>query len=675
MKKGALVYSPEYGAITVTRKHYSASKNKFVWYAKDEQGKERALTGDEQEYKKIIEKEEKKKKKQKEKEDEDNKYFSNIKNSFDKALENGVELKSGVKIENFEQLADFLSFEFPESFKIENPDDIAKFIKIPKNEFPKSFSISNISDIAKYIEIPEFPKEIKISNFPKTEKVVFPESISKLSFDKTEKSLAGISKQIAKVEKDGLRVSNSQDEAIPVRMVDASKQPEFKFNKDGRLEVEVDRIGLSGGSGGLSVVDSENLASVKENQTSGLQRTQITASNTPMFDAFGRLRTSSPHTLFDIQNEYGATTLFIERSLAGGGNATHDNNSSTTILSVGTTAGDSAVGHTRQYFRYSPGKSQLIYFTRVFNAPKTNLVQECGYGDTRNGYFFQVNGNGIGVVQRSSVSGSPVDIRIAQSSFNIDKLDGTGASGFTLDITKANIYWIDFEALYAGGVRFGVVGGDRTPIVCHEIQNVNTYNVPYIQTANLPVRVALYNTGTTSSPSQMTVICTAVMCEDGDQEQVGVNHTASNGTSLVGVTTRRPILSIKPSLTFQSKVNRSLIEAIQVALIAKTNDCHFEIVYNGTLTGASFANIDATSSTMMKDTSATSITGGIVVFSGNIVAGSGSTSTSSGIINILSKLPLVVSLDGTTSIPLTVVCTSFSSTSNVSATLNWQEVF
>jgi hypothetical protein len=52
----------------------------------------------------------------------------------------------------------------------------------------------------------------------------------------------------------------------------------------------------------------------------------------------------------------------------------------------------------------------------------------------------QQNGTTISFVLRTATSGSPSDARtVNQADWNGDKLDGTGDSGYTLDITKAQI--------------------------------------------------------------------------------------------------------------------------------------------------------------------------------------------------------------------------------------------
>jgi hypothetical protein len=122
-------------------------------------------------------------------------------------------------------------------------------------------------------------------------------------------------------------------------------------------------------------------------------------------------------------------------------------------------------------------------------------VFEIGYFDSLNGLFFRQTGTALSVVRRTSTSGSVVDNVVEQANWNLDKLDGTGASGFTLDDTKAQILFIDFQYLGMGRVRMGF---DINGIIvyCHEFLNANVLDVPYMQSGTLPIGILLTTTGT-----------------------------------------------------------------------------------------------------------------------------------------------------------------------------------
>ena len=406
-------------------------------------------------------------------------------------------------------------------------------------------------------------------------------------------------------------------------------------------------------------------------------------------DAFSRLRISEPVTLFDSQQEYGLDTRTTWDCAANGTLSTASSNGSAVSGSnsvgprdvntrmvpivVSTTSGHYSVLQSRQYVRYAPGKSQLILITGIFS-PGTipNCDARTGYFDSANGIFLKVTNGVYSVVRRTSTSGSVVDNEVLQSAWNIDKLDGTGVSGKTLDLTKTNILVIDAQWLGIGRVRIGFdIDGVIVPV--HQFLNANVMLVPYTQTFNLPVRLELRNTGTSSGTPTIQFVCCSVQSEGGTDIR-GFPQTASNGVTAIGVTTRRPVLSIRPKATYNSITNRSHIEASDFAVIAKTNDCYYEIVVGGTLTGASWTSVNATSATEY-DVAATAISGGISIISDFVLSGSGSVRGKTEA-NADVRNPLTISqIDALTAFqtPISIVATSVSGTSNIQASLNWHE--
>ena len=300
----------------------------------------------------------------------------------------------------------------------------------------------------------------------------------------------------------------------------------------------------------------------------------------PNLDAFGRLRTSNPTALFESQLQYNEAPLFWETALTGGGTATHLPNESAVRLRVTTASGDKVVRQTKQYFRYQSGKSQLVELTGVMGALKTNVRQRIGYFDTNNGLFFEQDGTNLKVVRRTYTSGTPVDNAVNQSSWNIDTLGGNGPSGYTLDTSKAHILVIDLQWLGVGRVRFGFVI-DGMLIYCHEILNANNLSTVYMTTANLPVRYEIENTDTTASETDLIQICSSVQSEGGYEDNLGILHSASNGITTVAVTTRVPILTVRPKTTFNSITNRGVVLPLSYGLYATTNASFYEVVANG----------------------------------------------------------------------------------------------
>jgi len=392
--------------------------------------------------------------------------------------------------------------------------------------------------------------------------------------------------------------------------------------------------------------------------------------DSPNLDAFGRLRVSNPTTIFDNHFKYGLNPDDFSNSLNGAGSISHLPGESAAELSTGgTTSGDYAILQTKRYMRYQPGKSQLVFMTATLGAEKANVTQRIGYFDDENGLFFEQTIDGLYIVVRTNTSGTPADTGVEQADWNLDSLDGTGPSGVTLDTSKSQIFMIDFEWLGVGRIRFGFVI-DGMVVYCHEVLNANNLTTVYMSTPNLPVRASIENTGTAASTTTMKQFCMVVMSEGGVFEDAGNEFSIGRGVTAFGVTTRVPVLSIRPSVTFNSITNRGHVTFSELEVIAASNHCFWELVENGSLTGASWGNVDATHSIADYDTSATAISGGIVRNTGWSLAGLGSNPGKSQGNNIIE---LFNDFAGTTPDILTVVCTSFTGTTNINALMRWTE--
>ena len=86
-----------------------------------------------------------------------------------------------------------------------------------------------------------------------------------------------------------------------------------------------------------------------------------------------------------------------------------------------------------------------------------------------------------------------VDTRFAQSAWNIDRCDGTGASLFNLDLTKMQMFYIDYTWYGAGAIRFGFKNNRGEVFYCHRIPNNNVNPEAYMRSGNL---VGRYETNT-----------------------------------------------------------------------------------------------------------------------------------------------------------------------------------
>ena len=322
-------------------------------------------------------------------------------------------------------------------------------------------------------------------------------------------------------------------------------------------------------------------------------------------DAFGRLRVSEPFTLFDSQNRYAEDDQFSSSTSGSGSSVTFATNESSVNMNVGTVSGGKTVRQTFRRMPYQPGKSMLILTTFCMNVAKANLRQRVGYFDENNGIYLEQNGTSEpSFVVRTNTSGSPVNTNSAsQSSWNGDKLDGTGPSGYDLNLETVQIFWSDIEWLGVGNVRCGFVINGQF-IICHTFQCANQTGKTkvYMETAILPVRYEIENTDTTASSSTLKQICSTVISEGGYQQTV--QDTIARRTSVLGTisTTFLPLVSIRLKST-----SAGAVVLLNRIIVLPTTNQSYEVcvMKNSTLTGASWTSL---SSNVEYDVTATAMT-------------------------------------------------------------------
>ena len=322
-------------------------------------------------------------------------------------------------------------------------------------------------------------------------------------------------------------------------------------------------------------------------------------------DAFGRLRVSEPFTLFDSQNRYAEDDQFSSSTSGAGSSVTFATNESSVNMNVGTVSGGKTVRQTFRRMPYQPGKSLLILTTFCMNVAKANLRQRIGYFDENNGIYLEKNGTSEpSFVVRTNTSGSPVNTNSAsQSSWNGDKLDGTGPSGYTLNLETVQIFWSDIEWLGVGNVRCGFVINGQF-IICHTFQCANQTGKTkvYMETAILPVRYEIENTDATASSSTLKQICSTVISEGGYQQTV--QDTIARRTSVLGTisTTFLPLVSIRLKST-----SAGAVVLLNRIIVLPTTNQSYEvcIMKNSTLTGASWTSL---SNNVEYDVTATAMT-------------------------------------------------------------------
>jgi len=295
-------------------------------------------------------------------------------------------------------------------------------------------------------------------------------------------------------------------------------------------------------------------------------------------DAFGRLRSSTPYTLGDYKHLYAIDPDFIDVNVGTGATVYFNANQAAAILNSGISTDGYCIHQTKRYHHYMPGKSQVIYSTFNFGTAQQNVYKRTGYFDDRDGIFFEQAPDGtLSFVIRSYVTGIASDRKVPQSEWNKDKLDGTGPSKFTLDITKTQLFMTDFEWLGVGRVRCGF-SIDGYNIVAHEFYNSNHLPTVYMSNPNLPVRCEIRNTGSqVGAGGSFIQICSTVMSEGGYTES-GREYSHTSNLRTVGIGTTVPILAIKLKNSFKGYPNRATVKLEDVSVFSNGANVKYEVV-------------------------------------------------------------------------------------------------
>jgi hypothetical protein len=159
---------------------------------------------------------------------------------------------------------------------------------------------------------------------------------------------------------------------------------------------------------------------------------------------------------------------------------------------------------------YMPYQADSRMFVVVGATIRTTLTAafntaRIGYYDDKNdkdaladiggsGIFFEMRPDGVMyAVIRTYDSNLDVqtDTAVVRSNWNLDQMDGTGASLYNLDFTKAQLFAFEIE-MNSSRIRLGFVVKGNV-VWAHQFVNVNVVSEPQLFNYSLPIRAELRN--------------------------------------------------------------------------------------------------------------------------------------------------------------------------------------
>jgi len=343
------------------------------------------------------------------------------------------------------------------------------------------------------------------------------------------------------------------------------------------------------------------------NATSGIPQYSPSTPASFGFDAFGRTKIAQPYTLFDSQHRYISGDEYSDLT-SGTATVSYLENESTDVLTIGTASGDKIYRESKKVFPYQPGKALTVFQTFVFNTAKTGLRQRVGYFSRHNGVYLQKSGSTVSIVRRTFTSGTIEEEVINQSNWNIDTLNGFGPSRITLDLSKAQIFFTEYEWLGVGSVKAGFAINGQF-ITVHQFNHANIINKVYMTTATLPLRYEIENIANTTSSSSLKQICATVLSNGGYDRHPEI-WSASRATLFQNIGT-----SFAPLAAVRLVAGRmdSVVTIAHLNIATTTNNLfEWALLRNPSITGGSWVQNTPSQDTEYNVT-ATSLTGGTVV--------------------------------------------------------------
>jgi hypothetical protein len=347
-----------------------------------------------------------------------------------------------------------------------------------------------------------------------------------------------------------------------------------------------------------------------------------------MLDAFEKLRVSEPRNVFEFnfgaQLPSAVTSMWEATAVASGTIALTTQLYGTdlnTLVGSGTGYWIQSLAHTR----YRAGIGVMFRATFNFNELIPNVRSRIGMFTDQgtfpsiagDGFYIEADGTAIALVRRyATTSGTGLEERKLQASWNLDTMNGSGPSGVTLDWTKAQHFVCEYQWLGVGMLRFGFDCGAEQGIVwCHEFVATNTITGPWCRTGSLPVRAEIITTSAASQPGKLTLINCVVQHEGAIEERVHRYFGSNTGATLRTVGTAAglfPIMSLRAAST-NDLTKRTRIRPVSVSISVITAGTGTTSIQVALLmiptpnTGATFA-VAPTSSATTVDIAATATT-------------------------------------------------------------------
>lgn len=174
-----------------------------------------------------------------------------------------------------------------------------------------------------------------------------------------------------------------------------------------------------------------------------------------------------------------------------------------------------------------------------------------------------------GVDSTNVILSKTIDTAVPQTEWNIDPCDGTGPTGFYLDIHKIQMAYMDYSWYGAGKVRFGFKDQRGTVRYVHEFIHNNKFTEAYMRSGNIPARYEIENVGKPTYVPALAHWGTSVIMDGRfDNDRAYVFTASSNTLSITGSSTATVSARVETAIqysVFQNGSWRNAGNALRIA--------------------------------------------------------------------------------------------------------------
>jgi hypothetical protein len=219
----------------------------------------------------------------------------------------------------------------------------------------------------------------------------------------------------------------------------------------------------------------------------------------------------------------------------------------------------------------------------------------------------------VGAIAQTVAGIAPTDTWNAQANWSEDQGDNSVLLP-VMDWTKGNVFQIRYQWLGFGMISYSVENPDTGRFVkVHEIEYANANTSPSVNDPSLPLCAIVANA---SNATDLTMdIGSMAGFIEGKDAELGSKRAVKNNKTNAGAT-EIPILTIRNKTVYQGRLNRTKVKVKLASMsVEHTKPMTVNFYLNPTLTAASYSDVDTNTSVIQTDTSATSFSGGTLLYS------------------------------------------------------------